>query len=312
MATSTAIPTVRRLCALASPLPLGPAVQLVKNSQFADTWNEPAIESYDGGIEELTSRRNGVKRQRKGEEYGEQIKSKQPSMTRPHTPTTTSLDHNSSTSLDHSSREARVDSSSARSTSQVSPTPRSAPRRAPQHAPMAPILRLRTITLRNYPPIPSTRQNRSSYRLLSSSSSQSKPALAYHDLLSNVLDSAVSTVTKETPALRSTSTIANPTSEGPKLTNEENAILSHPKPRGSSQLPPRPPSPYGEINSLIRHPLLYDPILKPRHPIVLCHGTLFSPNACRVSLTNAVSRQDYTALMLEGPGSFDCIIGETS
>ncbi|BGP16325.1 hypothetical protein JCM10213v2_004327 [Rhodosporidiobolus nylandii] len=36
--------------------------------------------------------------------------------------------------------------------------------------------------------------------------------------------------------------------------------------------PPRPASPYGEINALVRHPLLYDPVLKPRFPIVLCHG----------------------------------------
>nr|BBE10600.1 lipase 2 [Rhodotorula toruloides] len=42
--------------------------------------------------------------------------------------------------------------------------------------------------------------------------------------------------------------------------------LQRPKP------PPRPPSPYGEINELVRHPLLYDPVLKPRFPIVLCHG----------------------------------------
>jgi hypothetical protein len=27
-----------------------------------------------------------------------------------------------------------------------------------------------------------------------------------------------------------------------------------------------------EINSLLRHPALYDPILKPRNPLVLCHG----------------------------------------
>ncbi|GAA5833483.1 hypothetical protein JCM9279_001539 [Rhodotorula babjevae] len=36
--------------------------------------------------------------------------------------------------------------------------------------------------------------------------------------------------------------------------------------------PPRPASPYGEINALVRHPTLYEPLLKPRFPIVLCHG----------------------------------------
>ena len=276
MATSTAIPTVRRLCAIASPLPLGPAVQLVKNSQFADSWTELNVESHDRGIEQLTAGRNGLKRQREGEEHGEQINRKQPSMTPLRPPTTARFAHSTTISSVYPSAEARVDSSSTPSSSQISPTPRSTTRRAPQHAPTASILRLRSLTPRHYPPTPSTRRIGPSSRSFSSSSSQSKPALAYHDLLSNVLDSAVSAVTKETPTLRSTSTVANPASEGTKLSNEENAILSHPKPRGSSQLPPRPPSPYGEINSLIRHPLLYDPILKPRHPIVLCHGKLCS------------------------------------
>jgi hypothetical protein len=31
-----------------------------------------------------------------------------------------------------------------------------------------------------------------------------------------------------------------------------------------------------EINTLLRHPALYDPVLKPRFPIVLCHGKLAS------------------------------------
>ncbi|GAA6013774.1 hypothetical protein JCM10207_008186 [Rhodosporidiobolus poonsookiae] len=42
--------------------------------------------------------------------------------------------------------------------------------------------------------------------------------------------------------------------------------------RAREQSPPRPKSPYGEINALARHPTLYDPVLKPRFPIVLCHG----------------------------------------
>lgn len=45
-----------------------------------------------------------------------------------------------------------------------------------------------------------------------------------------------------------------------------------PGPSSSSQKPIRPPSPYGEINDLARHPLLYDPVLAPRFPIILCHG----------------------------------------
>lgn len=47
---------------------------------------------------------------------------------------------------------------------------------------------------------------------------------------------------------------------------------SMPGPSSSSQKPPRPPSPYGEINDLARHPILYDPVLAPRFPIILCHG----------------------------------------
>ncbi|GAA5898072.1 hypothetical protein JCM6882_003320 [Rhodosporidiobolus microsporus] len=43
-------------------------------------------------------------------------------------------------------------------------------------------------------------------------------------------------------------------------------------PKRSSSPGPRPSSPYGEINALVRHPTLYDPVLKPRFPIVLCHG----------------------------------------
>ncbi|KAL8293714.1 hypothetical protein RQP46_000415 [Phenoliferia psychrophenolica] len=35
----------------------------------------------------------------------------------------------------------------------------------------------------------------------------------------------------------------------------------------------QPGTPYlDELNTLLRHPTLYDPILAPRHPIVLCHG----------------------------------------
>ncbi|BGP55515.1 hypothetical protein JCM8202v2_003119 [Rhodotorula sphaerocarpa] len=45
-----------------------------------------------------------------------------------------------------------------------------------------------------------------------------------------------------------------------------------PGPSSSAQRAPRPPSPYGEINDLARHPLLYDPVLAPRLPIILCHG----------------------------------------
>ncbi|GAA6034122.1 hypothetical protein JCM8097_000706 [Rhodosporidiobolus ruineniae] len=52
----------------------------------------------------------------------------------------------------------------------------------------------------------------------------------------------------------------------------EPAAALPPRPKRREMAPPRPPSPYGEINALVRHPTLYDPVLKPRFPIVLCHG----------------------------------------
>lgn len=39
-----------------------------------------------------------------------------------------------------------------------------------------------------------------------------------------------------------------------------------------------------EINTLLRHPTLYDPVLKPRFPIVLCHG-MFSSLSLSLSPT---------------------------
>lgn len=39
------------------------------------------------------------------------------------------------------------------------------------------------------------------------------------------------------------------------------------EPRGEKSAPRM-----DELNSLLRHPTLYDPVLVPRFPIVLCHG----------------------------------------
>ncbi|BGP32129.1 hypothetical protein JCM10296v2_003909 [Rhodotorula toruloides] len=58
----------------------------------------------------------------------------------------------------------------------------------------------------------------------------------------------------------------------PPLSAPADSVNTLDKPAQRSKPPPRPPSPYGEINELVRHPVLYDPILKPRFPIVLCHG----------------------------------------
>lgn len=64
---------------------------------------------------------------------------------------------------------------------------------------------------------------------------------------------------------------AGPTSPHPEQPADV-AAATMPGPSSSAQRAPRPPSPYGEINDLARHPLLYDPVLAPRLPIILCHG----------------------------------------
>jgi hypothetical protein len=50
-----------------------------------------------------------------------------------------------------------------------------------------------------------------------------------------------------------------------------------------------------EINTLLRHPALYDPVLAPRFPIVLCHGPLFP--FLRFGTVLTLGRQACTALM---------------
>lgn len=44
--------------------------------------------------------------------------------------------------------------------------------------------------------------------------------------------------------------------------------------------PDVPKLPLDEINTLLRHPTLYDPVLRPRHPIVLCHGAFENSSVC--------------------------------
>ena len=39
-------------------------------------------------------------------------------------------------------------------------------------------------------------------------------------------------------------------------------------------------SPPDQIHQLIEHPALYDPLRKPRYPIVLCHGKQTTPMSC--------------------------------
>ncbi|GAA5824146.1 hypothetical protein JCM3770_001408 [Rhodotorula araucariae] len=84
----------------------------------------------------------------------------------------------------------------------------------------------------------------------------------------------------DTPAERALGAVAHvpqpsPAAEKADLTSSSSASSSSSSPlprRSKSPGPPRPPSPYGEINALARHPTLYEPLLKPRFPIVLCHG----------------------------------------
>lgn len=71
----------------------------------------------------------------------------------------------------------------------------------------------------------------------------------------------------------STAAPAEKASSSPRPPASADSVKAIDKPSQRPKPPPRPPSPYGEINELVRHPLLYDPVLKPRFPIVLCHGT---------------------------------------
>jgi hypothetical protein len=271
MATSNALPGVRRLCALASPLPLSPAAQLVKNSNVTETRTGTGVEKYEGAYRTPTTRYSSLKRRREAREDAAEInKRQQPPRTRLATPITRPPPEPiSGTSLCATAPTQSTDSSLS-SDSKFSPTPRSGPI-PPLPRPQAPpSLRRRLHRPRNYPPAPSTRLHSSVQpRQFSSTSSQFKPALAYHDLVSSILDPTTVSVNVESSAQRGTSTIANPVPE-----SKSDSLATTPS--RPSRLPPRPASPYGEINELIRHPTLYNPILKPRHPIVLCHGKLNS------------------------------------
>ena len=53
-----------------------------------------------------------------------------------------------------------------------------------------------------------------------------------------------------------------------------------PEPSNSSSHPPEGPK-YDSVDAihrLMQHPALYDPLRKPRYPIVLCHGTVTLPS----------------------------------
>ncbi|GAA5893726.1 uncharacterized protein JCM6883_003619 [Sporobolomyces salmoneus] len=265
MATSTTLPGMRRLCALASPIPLASTTQLVKNSNVSDTWIECQLQSDSEVYGESTRRRNSLKRRREARTGSEEINNQQyPLSTRSASPTASGSSANSSTPHKSPRNKLQSPEGSRSLNSESSPTTRSAPPRSSATASS----RLRLSRTRTHAPATSTRLHPSQQpRQFSTSSSQPKPALAYHDLVSNALNSTSSTSsTVESVTQRGTSTVAKTESEAKKETSTSS------EPPRPSALPPRPPSPYGEINELIRHPTLYDPILKPRHPIVLCHG----------------------------------------
>ncbi|GAA5920607.1 hypothetical protein JCM1841_001470 [Sporobolomyces salmonicolor] len=115
-------------------------------------------------------------------------------------------------------------------------------------------------------------------RPFSTSPSQRKPALAYHNLFASSSELPPPSPTRD-PASNGTTRPSSPArGAAPGLSQEHSADKKAVQPTDSgdrprrAQSPPRPPSPYGEINDLARHPTLYEPVLKPRFPIILCHG----------------------------------------
>lgn len=93
--------------------------------------------------------------------------------------------------------------------------------------------------------------------------------------------------------------------------------------------PPHTPSPYHQhgssntrrneplspIQELLLHPLLFDPVRRPRYPLVLCHGTCATLLGCPAHLSNVYVRKDSMASTFEvhrHSPSYRCIIGLTS
>ncbi|GAA5983648.1 hypothetical protein JCM10908_000367 [Rhodotorula pacifica] len=122
-------------------------------------------------------------------------------------------------------------------------------------------------------------------RLLSTTSKRRQPALDRHDSPAAGPHYPTSDTSSRSYAVSSDGRTPPPGSPAPpspqpasekvetaKTVSPPVQAATLPGPSSSSQKSPRPPSPYGEINDLARHPLLYDPVLAPRFPIILCHG----------------------------------------
>lgn len=267
MATSTAIPGVRRLCALASPLPFAPAAQLVKPSNLNEPRIATDVESHLNPPPTPRRARSSLKRTRDARDDASAINSR--TRQRP-------AAHHESASLDpcerfrHRSAQRDTANDSRNRSCDVSPTPRSGALSSRSRSRTGLYAHVRLTGSRTHAPATSVRLQSPQNRHFASTRSQPKPALAYHDLAAaNVSPTSTGSIpsTVDAGSQRGTSTVAE--SVTARSETKENAA-DPPRPWS---LPPRPPSPYGEINELIRHPTLYDPILKPRHPIVLCHGT---------------------------------------
>ncbi|GAA5925706.1 esterase/lipase family protein [Sporobolomyces koalae] len=269
MATPTTLPTLRRVCALASPIPLASAAQLIKNPNLAETWIGADVESHDEIHASECAPRISLKRRRQAQTTTVNECRNQPARIRiasPVPPVALGKFRQGSDTPD--ARSSTTRSVSARD-SNVSPTPRSAPLAASH--PARPQIAGRTwlASSRSHPVYPSSPARLRS-RPFSSTSSKAKPALAYHDLGSRTADTPAAASESGIYLKRGTATVATPAAAQPGSDELNSPNVA--KPARESCLLPRPPSPYGEINELIRHPTLYDPILKPRHPIVLCHG----------------------------------------
>lgn len=123
------------------------------------------------------------------------------------------------------------------------------------------------------PPRPTTSQISSSsfgnqQRLLHTGlSPQDCITTHYFDSASSLAGSHLSSVSRQPPPIPKSSycDIAQP-EVVEKKRNEPELIATKSQPR------------MDELNTLLRHPTLYDPVCVPRFPLVLCHGQSFSPN----------------------------------
>ena len=80
---------------------------------------------------------------------------------------------------------------------------------------------------------------------------------------------------RSTPPAKEASPQPQPNSPTPTPSTEPTTNLSGlDKPAPAIEpTPAPPPPPRDELNTLLRHPTLYNPLMKPKNPLILCHGT---------------------------------------